>query len=118
VYPKNAVYTKDETDANIATTVTTAVNKHLSVEDPHGTLDTVREMIADMAKTDGSTPFTSPQVGVEPVSDSHLTTKKFVTRLLNEHTRLVGSDDPHKILPEVETILEKYVKSSDVFTKS
>ena len=118
VYPKNAVYTKDETDTNIATTVTTAVNKHLSVEDPHGTLDTVREMIADMAKTDGSTPFTSPQSGVEPISDSHLTTKKFVTRLLNEHTRLVGSDDPHQILPEVRTILEKYVKSSDIFTKS
>ena len=118
VYPKNAVYTKDETDTNIATTVTTAVNKHLSVEDPHGTLDTVREMITDMAKTDGSTPFTSPQSGVEPISDNHLTTKKFVTRLLNEHTRLVGSDDPHQILPEVRTILEKYVKSSDIFTKS
>lgn len=118
VYPKNAVYTKDETDTNIATTVTTAVNKHLSVEDPHGTLDTVREMIADMAKTDGSTPFTSPQSGVEPISDSHLTTKKFVTRLLNEHTRLVGPDDPHQILPEVRTILENYVKSSDIFTKS
>lgn len=118
VYPKNAVYTKDETDTNIAATVTTAVNKHLSVEDPHGTLDTVREMITDMAKTDGSTPFTSPQSGVEPISDSHLTTKKFVTRLLNEHTRLVGSDDPHQILPEVRTILEKYVKSSDIFTKS
>lgn len=118
VYPKNAVYTKDETDTNIATTVTTAVNKHLSVEDPHGTLNTVREMIADMAKTDGSTPFTSPQSGVEPISDSHLTTKKFVTRLLNEHTRLVGPDDPHQILPEVRTILENYVKSSDIFTKS
>lgn len=118
VYPKNAVYTKDETDTNIATTVTTAVNKHLSVEDPHGTLDTVREMITDMAKTDGSTPFTSPQSGVEPISDNHLTTKKFVTRLLKEHTRLVGSDDPHQILPEVRTILEKYVKSSDIFTKS
>lgn len=118
VYPKNAVYTKDETDSNIATTVTTAMNKHLSVEDPHGTLNTVKEMIADMAKTDGSTPFTSPQSGVEPISDSHLTTKKFVTKLLNEHTRLVGTDDPHQILPEVQTILEKYVKSSDIFTKS
>lgn len=118
VYPKNAVYTKDETDSNIATTVTTAMNKHLSVEDPHGTLNTVKEMITDMAKTDGSTPFTSPQSGVEPISDSHLTTKKFVTKLLNEHTRLVGSDDPHQILPEVQTILEKYVKSSDIFTKS
>lgn len=118
VYPKNAVYTKDETDSNIATTVTTAINKHLSVEDPHGTLITVKEMITDMAKTDGSTPFISPQSGVEPVSDSHLTTKKFVTKLLNEHTRLVGSDDPHQILPEVQTILEKYVKSSDVYAKS
>lgn len=118
VYPKNAVYTKDETDSNIATTVTTAINKHLSVEDPHGTLNTVKEMIADMAKIDGSTPFTSPQSGVEPISDSHLTTKKFVTKLLNEHTRLVGSDDPHKILPEVESLLEKYVKTSEVYTKS
>ena len=118
VYPKNAVYTKDETDSNIATTVTTAINKHLSVEDPHGTLNTVKEMITDMAKIDGSTPFTSPQSGVEPVSDSHLTTKKFVTKLLNEHTRLVGSDDPHKILPEVESMLEKYVKTSDIYTKS
>ena len=118
VYPKNAVYTKDETDTNIATTVTTAINKHLSIDDPHGTLDTVKEMIADMAKVDGSTPFTAPQAGVEPISDSHLTTKKFVSKLLNEHTKLVGSDDPHQILPEVQTILEKYVKSSDVFTKS
>lgn len=118
VYPKNAVYTKDETDTNIATTVTTAINKHLSIDDPHGTLDTVKEMIADMAKVDGSTPFTAPQAGVEPISDSHLTTKKFVSKLLNEHTKLVGSDDPHQILPEVQTILEKYVKSADVFTKS
>lgn len=118
VYPKNAVYTKDEFDTNIAKTVTTALNKHLSVEDPHGTLNTVKEMISDMAKTNGSTPFTSPQTGVDPISDDHLTTKKFVTRLLKEHTRLQGTDDPHKILPEVKTILEKYVKSSDVFTKS
>lgn len=118
VYPKNAVYTKDESDTNIAKTVTTALNKHLSVEDPHGTLNTVKEMISDMAKTNGSTPFTSPQTGVDPISDDHLTTKKFVTRLLKEHTRLQGTDDPHKILPEVKTILEKYVKSSDVFTKS
>lgn len=118
VYPKNAVYTKDESDTNIAKTVTTALNKHLSVEDPHGTLNTVKEMISDMAKTNGSTPFTSPQTGVDPISDDHLTTKKFVTRLLKEHTRLLGTDDPHKILPEVKTILEKYVKSSDVFTKS
>lgn len=118
VYPKNAVYTKDESDTNIAKTITTALNKHLSVEDPHGTLNTVKEMISDMAKTNGSTPFTSPQTGVDPISDDHLTTKKFVTRLLKEHTRLLGTDDPHKILPEVKTILEKYVKSSDVFTKS
>ena len=118
VYPKNAVYTKDESDTNIAKTVTTALNKHLSVEDPHGTLNTVKEMISDMAKTNGSTPFTSPQTGVDPISDDHLTTKKFVTRLLKEHTRLQGTGDPHKILPEVKTILEKYVKSSDVFTKS
>ena len=89
MYPKNAVYTKDESDTNIAKTVTTALNKHLSVEDPHGTLNTVKEMISDMAKTNGSTQFTSPQTGVDPISDDHLTTKKYVTRLLKEHTRLL-----------------------------
>ena len=118
VYPKSAVYTKDETDTNISQAVKTAMSNHLSIDDPHGTLNTVTEMVKDMVKTDGSTPFVAPQKGVEPISDSHLTTKKFVTRLINEHTRLTGSDDPHQILPEVRTILEKYVKSSDIFTKS
>lgn len=118
VYPKDSVYTKDETDSNIATTVTTAINKHLSTEDPHGTLSNVKEMITDMVKTDGSTPFVAPQTGVDPISDSHLTTKKFVTKLLNDHTKLTGSNDPHKILPEVQTLLTKYVKSSDIYTKS
>lgn len=118
IYPKSAVYTKDETDTNISQAVNTVMSNHLSIEDPHGTVSTVKEMITDMVKTDGSTPFTAPQAGIDPISDNQLTTKKFVTRLLNEHTKLTGADDPHKILPEVQTILEKYVKNSDVYTKS
>lgn len=118
VYPKNSVYTKDETDTNIATTVTTAINKHLNAEDPHGTLSAAKELVTDMAKTDGSTPFTAPQTGVDPVSDNHLTTKKFVTKLLKDHTKLTGSEDPHKILPEVITLLQQYVKTSEIYSKS
>ena len=36
------------------------------MEDPHGILPTVAEMIADTVKSDGSTPFTAPQTGVDP----------------------------------------------------
>jgi len=43
-----------------------------------------------MVKDDGTTPFLAPQAGVDPTADNHLTTKKFVAKLLEEHTKLVG----------------------------
>lgn len=118
VYPKTAVYTKDETDTNISTSVSTALKDHLSTDDPHGTLNSVEQMIDGMVKDDGSTPFLAPQTGVDPTKDTHLTTKSFVEKLLKEHTKLTGTNDPHKLLPEVKSLLEKYVKSSDVYSKS
>ena len=36
------------------------------MEDPHGILPAVVEMIANMVKTDGSTPFVAPQTGIDP----------------------------------------------------
>lgn len=118
VYPKTAVYTKDETDANISKAASTVINEHLTVDDPHGTLSAAKELMDGMVKDDGSTPFTAPQVGVDPVADNQLTTKQFVARLLEQHTKLTGSDDPHEILPEVLSLLEKYVKSSEIYSKS
>jgi len=95
VYPKTAVYTKDETDSNISKSVSTVLNEHLAVEDPHGTLSAAKELMDGMVKDDGTTPFKAPQAGVDPTTDNHLTTKKFVEKLIEKHTKLVGEDDPH-----------------------
>ena len=112
---KDEVYGKDYVDSKVSELIKKAIEAYLNMEDPHGILPQVESMITDMAKTDGSTPFTAPQTGVDPLSDNHLTTKKFVSRLLKEHT---NTDDPHKILPEVEGLLEQYVKLSQVYNKS
>lgn len=115
VISKDSVYTKQDINIIVSERIRDAIQEYLNMEDPHGILPTVEEMIEGMVKVDGSTPFISPQAGVDPQSDNHLTTKKFVTRLLKEH---VNAEDPHNILPEVQAILEKYVKTSDIYYKS
>lgn len=112
---KDSVYNKQDVDLEIARRIREAIQEYLNMDDPHGIIPLVEEMIENMVKTDGSTPFTAPQSGIDPVADNHLTTKKFVTRLLKEH---INAEDPHQILPEVRDMLEKYVKTSDIYSKS
>lgn len=57
---KDSVYTKDETDTKISEKIRNIIQEHLNADDPHGTIPTVEQMIADMVKTDGSTPFVQP----------------------------------------------------------
>lgn len=78
IYPKDSVYTKDEVDINVNEFIAEKVTQLLDLDDPYGILPQVEEMITDMCKTDGSTPFTMPQEGVDPTSDMHLTTRKYV----------------------------------------
>lgn len=115
VYSKDSVYNKTESDTLLDKTIKEAFDKYLNMDDPHGILPTVEEMIEDVVRNDGSTPFLAPQKGVDPVQDYHLATKHFVTKLLKDH---IGSEDPHKILPEVEDMLEQYVKQSQVYFKN
>ena len=115
VYSKDSVYNKTESDTLLDRTIKEAFDKYLNMEDPHGILPTVEEMIEGVVRNDGSTPFLAPQQGVDPVQDYHLATKRFVTRLLTEHT---DAEDPHRILPEVEDMLEQYVKQSQVYFKN
>lgn len=115
VYPKDSVYNKTESDILLDKAIKQAFDKYLNMDDPHGILPTVEEMIEGMVKNDGSTPFLMPQKGVDPVQDYHLTTKRFVAKLLKDHT---DAEDPHRILPEVEDMLEQYVKQSQVYFKS
>ena len=112
---KDSVYSRQDVDTQVSEKIRATIQEYLNMEDPHGILPTVAEMIADMVKSDGSTPFTAPQTGVDPQTAQHLTTKNYVDRLVREH---VNADDPHNILPEVAILLEKYVKITDVYVKS
>ena len=67
-----------------------------------------------MVKDDGSTPFKAPQSGVDPITEFHLTTKRYVADLLNSHLR---ADDPHHIMDKVDEALAAYVKLSQVYLK-
>lgn len=115
VYDKNTVYTKQDSDRKLNETIKKAFEKYLNEEDPHGILPEVRQMIEGFVRADGSTPFTAPQQGVDPVQDFHLATKRFVTKILRDH---INDDDPHRIIPQVENMLEQYVKQADVYFKS
>lgn len=115
VYAKESVYTKQESDIKLDESIKKAFEKYLNEEDPHGILPVVRQMIEGFVREDGSTPFTAPQGGVDPIQDFHLATKRFVTKILRDH---INDDDPHRILPQVEDMLEQYVKQADVYFKS
>lgn len=112
---KDNVYSRQDVDTQVSEKIRATIQEYLNMEDPHGILPTVAEMIADMVKSDGSTPFTAPQTGVDPQTAQHLTTKNYVDKLVREH---VNADDPHNILPEVAILLEKYVRITDVYVKS
>lgn len=115
VYDRNTVYTKQDSDKKLNETIKKAFEKYLNEQDPHGILPEVRQMIEGFVRDDGSTPFTAPQQGVDPVQDFHLATKRFVTKILRDH---INDDDPHRIIPQVEDMLEQYVKQADVYFKS
>lgn len=108
------VYNKSEVD-NKVSQVKQDLFLHLNQEDPHGTLATAREEYRDMVKNDGSTPFREAQEGVYPTKDTHLSTKEYVDNTLKKH---IKDSDPHNIIPEVEEILQKYAKLTDIFSKS
>lgn len=115
VYPKTSVYTQQEADIKSKTLIQEAMQQHLATEDPHGILPQIKSELEGVVKKDGSTPFLNPQTGVDPVSDFHLTTKRFVQKLLSDH---LLADDPHNIISQVEDILANYVKLSQVYLKN
>lgn len=115
VHARDQVYTKTESNTKLDESIKKAFDKYLNMEDPHGILPTVEEMIEGVVRDDGSTPFKAPQTGVDPIQDFHLATKRFVTKILRDH---LAEKDPHKILADVEDKLEQYVKQSEVYFKN
>lgn len=111
---KDSVFNKQEVNIEVSKKIREAIQEYLNMEDPHGLIPIIEDKVEGMVKQDGSTPFEAPQIGKDPLQDNHLTTKRFVTRLLKEH---ISASDPHGIIPEVELILNKYVKTSDIYNK-
>lgn len=78
------------------------------------TKDEVNRLLSSFLKKDGSTPFTEPQIGIDPVNDGHLTTKRFVEKLLYNHNT---SKDPHNFSNQLSQKLANYAKKDSVYTK-
>lgn len=115
VYPKDSVYNKQESQTLIDKAIEKAFSQYLALKDPHGIIPIVKEMLVGYIKENGSVPFTQPQSGVDPTKDSHLVTKRFITNLLKDH---INVEDPHKILPQVKTLLKQYAIQTDTYSKS
>ena len=111
---KDNVYTKEDTDTKISQAVREGLQGLLSMEDPYGIIPQVEEMIKDFVKNDGSTPFNLPQIGTDPISSNHLTTKNYVDKQLANH---IVDEDPHGTMTLVRALLTQYVKNTDVYDK-
>lgn len=107
-------FNKTETSNEAKRIIQEALQQHLNAEDPHSILPQVDDKLNGTVKNDGSTPFILPQTGVDPITEYHLTTKRFVKNLLKSH---LDSSDPHNIMSLVEEALGEYVKASQVYFK-
>lgn len=126
VYPRDMVYTKDDVDTNVSEKIREVLKGYLSLEDVQDIEDLIDSKIINMTKTDGTTPFTQPQSGVDPMSDNDLTTKKFVQKLLSKY---VTSENFDSSVSDIQTLirdnynqqnkeLSKVYKKEEVYSKS
>jgi hypothetical protein len=112
---KGEAYTKAESDAQTEVIANSKIISHLAASDPHSILSQVDAKITEFVKKDGTTPFTASQLGVDPIVDLHLVTKRFVTKLLQDHLNV---SDPHNSIALISHALIGYVQASQVFTKA
>lgn len=115
VYGKTDLYTQVEVNNYVNKSVNDAIKQLLASDDPHQILPKVYSLLKDYIRKDGTTPFTAPQAGVDPLLDNHLTTKKFVVDLLDSH---IKKTDPHNTMSLVEELLKQYSLSKNVYNKS
>lgn len=74
----------------------------------------VDNKLSSYVKTDGSTPFKAPQVGVTPTSTNHLTTKNYVDSALYSHKT---DSNAHNIDDTISNKLKNYYTKSQVYSK-
>lgn len=105
-------YTKEDIDQVIIQKVSAKLKEHLDTSD-HITEEDIFNMLTNLVKNDGTTPFTAPQAGVNPVSNYDLATKIYVDRLIKG---CLKDSDKTNILEQIEEILVNYAKQRDVYT--
>ena len=120
--------------------VESLLNSHTTASDPHNIMSLVNEALAEYVKAsqvylrdevynksetsklfngyikdDGSVSFKRPQLGIDPTSDGHLTTKRYVDNLIQKHLVEV---DPHGFISTLNTRLSAYYKKTDTYSKA
>ncbi len=75
----------------------------------------INSNLKNYVKSDGSVPFTKPQLGVDPTTSSHLVTKRYADNLLEVH---LLEPDPHNFISILDSRLSSYAKKDDTYTKS
>ena len=110
----DSVYSVEDADIAIKKVVKDAIQSHLVSEDPHQVLPEVEERLKGVVKSDGSVPFTRPQLGVDPILDYHLATKRYILDVLEKH---LNEDDPHEVVDTIMEKLQNYVTFSQVYLK-
>lgn len=113
VLPAEDVYTKEEVEPLISQKILKKFEEHLDLQE-HITEEEILEMLMGFIRNDGTTPFTKPQSGVDPVSNHDLTTKAYVDKLIQNCLKL---SDKTKIFEQVANILKDYVTQNEVYSK-
>ena len=87
---------------------------HMEVKDPHGVQKEIEELLKNgYVKVDGTTPFTSPQKGVEAISDEDLVTLKQINDKIKEFSHDIN-DNVTWITSGPVDITVGYVNEDDV----
>lgn len=120
--------------------VETLLNSHISASDPHNIMSLVNEALLeyvkasqvylksetytkaetsslfnDYVRTDGTTSFKRPQLGIDPVTDGHLTTKRYVDNLIQQHLVEI---DPHGFISTLNNRLSRYYKKTETYSRA
>lgn len=104
-----------EIENYVTQAIVDTINSHLAESDPHSILPKVEKWLEGYVKSDGTVGFQGPVSGKTPVSESDLTTKKYVDDALFRHTS--DMEDPHQTMLKVKEELMEYATRDHVYGK-
>lgn len=122
LYVDNAIQThKNEKDPHkILEQVQTILGSYRMVKDSYSKAEVysaaeINTKLSGVVLKDGTTPFSKPQIGVDPTSPSHLATMRYVLKIMGDHNSEV---DPHGFRAFLKSTLGNYYTKSETYTKA